>query len=101
MNYGNAYFSYANKYIGNVILTFITFSFCDNIVVQYERNDMGDSASKRNRIISFLITAIIRSLCVIFTYHDKKQRLFMKSKGRWNARHLSAFFVQVNRVSSL
>ena len=42
MNYGNAYSSYDNKYIGNVILTFITSSFCDNIVVQYERNDMGD-----------------------------------------------------------
>ncbi len=45
MNYGNAYSSYDNKYIGNVILTFITSSFCDNIVVQYERNDMGDLIS--------------------------------------------------------
>jgi len=82
MNYGNAYSSYDNKYIGNVILTFITFSFCDNIVVQYERNDTGDSASKRNRIISFLITAIISSLCVILTYHDKNQSLFIESIGR-------------------
>jgi hypothetical protein len=39
------------------------------LVIMYERNDTGDSVSKRNRIISFLITAIIGSLCVIFAYH--------------------------------
>lgn len=38
------------------------------LLIKYDRNDTGDLISKRNRVVSFLITAIIGSLCVILAY---------------------------------
>ena len=59
--------------INIVALLFVPFSplvFLSTLLIakKYEKNDYGDLSSKKNRIVSFVVTVAIGGACVVLAY---------------------------------